>query len=276
MKKASILALLVLILAAGALPAAAITNGELDGELHRNVGLMAAFKDDVYQWRCSGTLIDEEVFLTAGHCLEDGVDRVRIWFESDLSDLTDYSAGTAIEGSPVLNPYYAWVWPDPHDVGLVILDEAVDGITPALLPAMPEAHELALLDQLKEGGTLAGGYGNDSKEGVSFRSVGYGGNLASWQPLEIGYDLIRRVSESEYVALTKYYLHLSQKAVFDEGGSCFGDSGGPIFWDDGAGNEIVVAVTSTGDGACVATGLDYRIDTHEILGWIYSHLPDEE
>ena len=42
MKRVSILAMLVLILAVGALPAAAITGGELDGEGHPNVGLMIA------------------------------------------------------------------------------------------------------------------------------------------------------------------------------------------------------------------------------------------
>ena len=47
---------------------------------------------------------------------------------------------------------------------------------------------------------------------------------------------------AKYVALTQVHLHLSQRAVFEESGSCFGDSGGPIF--GGAhpdGNEIIVA-----------------------------------
>ena len=42
MKRISILALLVLILAVGALPAAAITGGYVDGDTHPNVGLMVA------------------------------------------------------------------------------------------------------------------------------------------------------------------------------------------------------------------------------------------
>jgi secreted trypsin-like serine protease len=98
--------------------------------------------------------------------------------------------------------------------------------------------------------------------------VGYGGTLASWPPPVLEYDRVRRVSESEYVALTKTHLHLSQKAVFDESGSCFGDSGGPVFWVDPQGNEIIAAVTSSGDGQCVATGLNYRVDVPEILDWI--------
>ena len=274
MKRVSIVAMLVLVLAAGALPAAAITGGELDGNDHPNVGLMIADIDGEPQWRCSGTLIAPRVFLTAGHCTGDGATGARVWFDTDLTDNEEYPDGgdTSYEGTPVPHPEYAWAWPDPHDVGLVILEEEVRGIRPAMLPDRPDLADpeyLDLLDQLKEDGTLAGGYGNDGKFDVFFRSVGYGGTLASWQPLELAYDLIRRVSESEYVALTKYYLHLSQKAVFDESGSCFGDSGGPIFWVDAKGNETIVAVTSTGDGACVATGLDYRVDTTETLGWIY-------
>jgi hypothetical protein len=42
MKRVSILAILVLILAVSALPAAAITGGELDEEGHPSVGLMIA------------------------------------------------------------------------------------------------------------------------------------------------------------------------------------------------------------------------------------------
>jgi hypothetical protein len=269
MKRASVLAFLVLILAVGALPAVAITGGDLDGEGHPNVGLLAAFKEGVYQWRCSGTLIDEQVFLTAGHCLENGVDLVRIWFESDLTDLTDYSAGTAIEGMPVLHPEYAWVWPDPHDVGVVILDEPVTWMEPAALPP-PD-----WLGELKSDGILTGGYGNSNKEdGVFFRSVGYGGTLETWPPPVLTYDKIRQVSESEYVALTKTHLHLSQKAVFDESGSCFGDSGGPVFWvHPDTGQETIVAVTSSGDGQCVATGLNYRVDVEETLSWIYAQFP---
>ena len=51
------------------IPAAAVTDGELDGEGHPYVGLMVA--DDANGnplFRCSGALIAPTVFLTAGHC----------------------------------------------------------------------------------------------------------------------------------------------------------------------------------------------------------------
>jgi hypothetical protein len=267
MKRGSILAMLVLILALSALPAAAITGGELDGEGHPNVGLMIADIDGEPQWRCSGTLIAPRVFLTAGHCVGDGATAARVWFASDMADVPDYPYGgkVALEGTPIPHPDYNWGDSDPHDVGLVILDDPVD-IEPAALPN-PD-----LLAQLKKERILEGGY----EYGAYFTSVGYGGTLESWPPPVLYYDKIRRVVESEYVALTQVHLHLSQKAVFDEGGTCFGDSGGPSFWMDSAGNEIVVAVTSTGDAQCVATGLNYRVDVAETLEWIYSQFPGEE
>ena len=268
MKRASILAMLVLILAVVASPAAAITGGELDGEGHPNVGLMIADIDGEPQWRCSGTLIAPRVFLTAGHCVGDGATGARVWFDTDLTENAEYPYGgeTSIEGTPMPHPDYSWGDSDPHDVGLVILDEAVMDIEPATLP------DPGLLAQLKKDRILEGGY----EDGVYFRSVGYGGTLESWPPPVLAYEKIRRVSESEYVALTQVHLHLSQKAVFDESGSCFGDSGGPVFWVDPEGNEIIVAVTSSGDGQCVATGFDYRVDVAEILEWIYSQFPVEE
>ena len=279
MKRVSILAMLVLILAVGVLPAAAITGGVADGDGHPNVGLMAAYKGGEYQWRCSGTLIAPRVFLTAGHCLEDGVDLVRIWFTSDMTELEYPDGGEYVEGTPVPNPYYSWGDADPHDVGLVILDEALENPEPAMLPEPPDLDQPDLLAQLKKDRILEGGYGNDDKVGAYFTAVGYGGALDSWPPPDLSYEKIRQVAESEYVALTPVWLHLSQKAVFDESGSCFGDSGGPVFWDDPEKGEILVAVTSTGDAQCIATGLNYRIDTQETLNWIYGEidqLPSED
>lgn len=267
MRRASILALLVLLLAAGALPVAAIVGGELDGETHPNVGLMVADIDGEPQWRCSGTLIAPRVFLTAGHCTGDGATAARVWFDTDLTDNEEYPYGgeTSYEGTPIPHPLYIWSGGDHHDVGVVILDEAVTGIEPAALPSP------GLLSQLKKDRILEGGY----EDGVYFTSVGYGGTLASWPPPDLDYDRIRRWSVSEYVALTPYHLHLFQRAVFDEEGSCFGDSGGPLFWLDADGNEVIVAVTSTGDAQCVASGLNYRVDIPDILQWIYDQFPEE-
>ena len=268
MKRILIVAVLLLVSVVFVQPVAAITGGELDGEGHPNVGLMIADIDGEPQWRCTGTLIAPRVFLTAGHCVGDGATAARVWFDTDLTDNPDYPYGgpSAHEGTPIPHPLYSWADADHHDVGVVILDEPVADIEPATL-AGPD-----MLAQLKKARILEGGY----EEGAFFRSVGYGGMLESWPPPVLAYDRVRRFSESEYVSLTQVHLHLSQKAVFDEGGSCFGDSGGPVFWVDPDGNEIIAAVTSTGDAQCIATGLNYRVDIPEILQWIVDQIPSEE
>ena len=288
MKKVSILAMLVLILAAGALPAVAITNGEEDGNGHPAVGLLITeeiIDGEGVMWRCSGTLIAPRVFLTAGHCTY-GQYAARVWFEADLTENQEYpyAGATSYEGTPIPHPEYPLTSEDPRDVGLVIFDDPVpDNIKPARLPERPDPNDpeyLDLLEQLKEEGDLTGGYGgnSDKEDGVLFKSVGYGRSLASWPPADLVSGRIRQWAESEYVALTKVWLHLSQKAVFDESGACFGDSGGPAFWEDDQDNEIVVAVTSWGDRHCSATAFYYRVDTTETLDWIYwmmDNLPGE-
>jgi secreted trypsin-like serine protease len=54
------------------------------------------------------------------------------------------------------------------------------------------------------------------------------------------------------------------------GGTCFGDSGGPLFLED---TNIIVGVTSYGiNQNCAGTGGSYRIDTVDDLAWINEYL----
>jgi len=47
-----------------------------------------------------------------------------------------------------------------------------------------------------------------------------------------------------------------------DGGTCYGDSGGPNFLGAGTTeSDIVAAITITGDFMCRATNVDYRLDT---------------
>jgi len=60
------------------------------------------------------------------------------------------------------------------------------------------------------------------------------------------------------------------------GGTCYGDSGGPNFLGAGA-NEtnIVAATTITGDTPCRSTNVDYRLDTPSARAFLgqYVKLP---
>ncbi len=47
-----------------------------------------------------------------------------------------------------------------------------------------------------------------------------------------------------------------------DGGTCYGDSGGPHFiWIDGVETNIVASITVTGDAQCKALDTTYRMDT---------------
>nr|MBA3528002.1 trypsin-like serine protease [Propionibacteriaceae bacterium] len=60
------------------------------------------------------------------------------------------------------------------------------------------------------------------------------------------------------------------------GGTCSGDSGGPVF-DGGYASNTIVAVTSFGlDPYCRGVVFAYRTDQTEVLNWIKDVIGEEE
>jgi len=255
-RKISVLTIVVIVAAIAVLPAAAITWGELDSD-HLYAGAMVVDWPDYGPWQfCSGTLIHPRVFLTAGHCT-DAVDEYEI--ETVWVNFMDYAAnpdGLRLVDQVITHPDYAWGGSDPHDIGLLVLTEPVTDIAPAQLPYV------GYLNELRKAGEL-----RSASEGAKFTMVGYGGTL-NWPPPDIYYEDYRQVSTSEYIALTKPFLHLSQNINKGDGGTCFGDSGGPAFYTTKDGTEIVVAVVSWGDAQCVSTGFNYRVDIADSMNFI--------
>ena len=112
--------------------ALAITNGAPDGNGHPEVGALLAlqpFSDGTWT-ECSGTLIAPKVFLTAEHC-DLGVDRVEVTFASTFDRQTSTTYWGTWHGDPAYNKSAS----NPHDIAVVVLDNAVSSIHPASLPA---------------------------------------------------------------------------------------------------------------------------------------------
>lgn len=239
----------------------AITGGQPDGSGHPYVGLVVFDDADGPAWRCSGTLLSPTVFLTAGHCTEGAV-AARVWFEPDVTGNPDYPKGGASSVEAVriyTHPKYRWgPTSNPHDMGVVILGP---GVTVSEFATLPSE---GLLDQLRAEGKLRQG-----RERAKFTVVGYGTTL-SWPPPVISDTYQRQVAESEYLKLLKAWLLMSQNQApgRDDGGTCYGDSGGPAFYSDSETPETLVGITSWGDTVCVATGFDYRVDIPETLSFI--------
>jgi hypothetical protein len=227
-----------------------ITYGTEDGEGHPNVGGMVA------EWRepgqkdllCSGTLISPTVFLTAAHCtafLESmGITDVWVTFDPAFTPNSKLYHGTMHT-----NPNFNQAQSDPGDIAVIVLDKPIRNITPASLPTA------GLFDQMKADGTL---------RGQKFTAVGYGvlQPTVGGGPPHFPFTSLRWVAVSEFNALNNAWLRLSQNNATGDGGTCFGDSGGPNFLGAGA-NEtnIIASLTVTGDAMCLATNVTYRLDT---------------
>jgi hypothetical protein len=69
-------------------------------------------------------------FLTAAHC-DESVSRIAVTFDSTY----DPSTGTAYWGTWHADPQFNQRQSDPHDIAVVVFDEAVTSIRPARLPA---------------------------------------------------------------------------------------------------------------------------------------------
>jgi V8-like Glu-specific endopeptidase len=217
-------------------PAAAITNGTPDGNQHPNVGGLVApepYPDGTWIY-CSGTLISPTVFLTAAHCGEDG-ERVAVTLDTAYQDGDKLYYGT-FEADPLYNQSQS----DPHDIAVVVLDKPVRGITPAELP---EADSLS---------NLSGSQ--------TFTSVGYGAYEVRKGPggQQFLYNDVRMVATGTLNSTNPSWLRISMNPSTGNGGTCYGDSGGPNFLGD---TDVIAAITITGDAVCRSTNVVYRLDT---------------
>ena len=237
-----------ILLCAGA--ASGITNGQPDGNRHPNVGGLVndtQYSDGTWLY-CSGTLISPTVFLTAAHCADDG-SRVEVTFDPAYEDGDRTYAGTFYA-----DPAYPGTSADSHDIAVVVLDNPIKGIKPA---SLPEADSLSALptDQ-------------------TFTSVGYGAYEVTNGPggHRYLYDDVRQYSTGTLNATNKTWLRISMNASTGNGGTCYGDSGGPNFLGD---TGVIAAITITGDAVCRSTNVVYRLDTESARAFLddYVTLP---
>lgn len=255
-----------------AAPARASTGGTEDRtNIYANVGLLVFYTEEG-RFRCSGTLVSSTVVLTAAHCTEGTLGKTLVTFEPVIAEAPPFPLPVAADPSAGYTgaeegPYYfgtAYTHPEYsgftdldnwNDVGVVVLDEAVIGITPAAIAGL-ETLDAYAQPRLNKTLFLAVGYGTEVRKPES----------GPQKPQPMSYPLVRRYVQMPGQKLTDQILQTNgnEKDPRGTGGTCFGDSGGPVFLD----GEIV-AVTSYGYTAnCRYLGGYQRVDIAVVQDWL--------
>ena len=272
-------ALVAACLAVGALaaPVGAVTYNAQEDFVHDYVGLAVFYLDepdpetgDPFSHRCSGTLISPTVFVTAGHCT-DGVDKGRIYFIQAAAPNYDPDAFGGFGGDPPTGyPYENGVtfsradnygnsgFPDTHDAGVVILDA----------PYTPPSGQFGVLPEPGLIDALYAEAGANAKSTLRFTTSGYG--LLDQDPVPDPGERERMMATGYLInntaPITEFNLKTTNNPSKGKGGSCNGDSGGPVFVE---GTNIIAAVVSFGfNPQCKGQDYGYRLDREVVLDWI--------
>ena len=252
--------LAALALSAAALPAMAVTFGQPDGNAHPFVGNILFERPDGY-YSCTGTMLSPTVMLTAGHCTEEfGVTNVRTWvtFTPDVSSQSGCSTRKCLN-KWLDDPKHGWIrgtahphpqyddfagWPSAptYDAGVITLAKPVAFATYGELPS------LGFLETIR------------SAAENKFTVVGYG--LQGYIPAFYSDAWTRYVGSVNLIEVNSTNTGGGTTAKFSNnpgtgGGTCYGDSGGPIFYSD---TNVVVAIVSWGKTPCIGNDFNFRTD----------------
>ena len=256
-----------------------ITGGNFTTRYQSLVALHRAGMTAVDGQYCGGTRIDDNLVLTAAHCVTDLDNGFAITDPGEI----EVSGGTEMLSTMTFNstvsavyvhPYYSSNPSTINDVAVLRLDTA-DAV--AAHQATPVgAGETALwgngagIAATALGGPWIAGWGNTSTTGDVFPDTAKQANIPlasdatcdATQPIGSGFDATYMICGG--------VLDTDPDAVVTNGkDTCQGDSGGPLYVYDGGGNAFVAGVTSWGYG-CASEQYGYYSRVGTYSPWILS------
>jgi hypothetical protein len=214
--------------------------------------------------RCTGTLIDERVLLTAGHCVAWAAGGIPpfikffVTFSPNALDRSSWREVFAYVAHPSLPPCpppdlctFRGLDPGILDIGLVFLSEPVRHIAPARLARPDVLRAPGITGSLM----VVPGYGDsDSPPG---RIPQPQSDWDGWRRIKI--SSFARVVADEWASWSV------------PGVVCYGDSGSPTFMYDSATRRVddrTVAVASDGGDVCFSRDDRARVDTIAARDWV--------
>ena len=124
----------------GTTSAQAITGDFVPDVEHEYVGLIVFYNaSGAPSHRCSGSLLTDRVFLTAGHCVtldDEGTlaASARVYFEQDVDAVGTYPTSGGVVSTELYSYGYTGLrnLPESRDLGVVILDQSVTTVYPGI------------------------------------------------------------------------------------------------------------------------------------------------